>query len=412
MKNNITDKEIFAHIKRTLESQEEDYIPGSWESFLLKQRKRKRLLVWRIASGIAACLLVGYLGSTYFLADKRDASTINQEQMATTTVKAPESTQKTATQTKTLVVISSVKTKILTSTRINSQVISAKVKKTIVKMEDTALVFQAVSSNSKDSLKAIPSFVDSGDVQLKNGKSDSIKNFSDSILNKALPQVLNNPSANEVKKLAVTSKRKVRFGINFSPGVNSTRSAQSFSFQGGVSADISLFSNFQLSTGLLMENQSIVNNLPGIVASSSAPANQTKIKLINLDVPVNITWKFLAQKSNAFYASAGISSLVYLKQEDKNTTYSQFLEPVSSVVGDQKIMSYNIVEKVSVTQNAVTPGQIFDIAGRINIMLGVERKLSDRIYIHLEPYAKIPVSGLAPENLKHTSTGINFKISF
>ena len=59
---NRTEREIFAHIKRSLKSYEEEYIPGSWEGFLKKRRIRKRKYFLRIASGITACLFLGIIG--------------------------------------------------------------------------------------------------------------------------------------------------------------------------------------------------------------------------------------------------------------------------------------------------------------------------------------------------------------
>ena len=120
---------------------------------------------------------------------------------------------------------------------------------------------------------------------------------------------------------------------------------------GGLSADIPLFSNVQLSTGVQVENQHMAEKVSGIVSSSTAPQNETKTKLINLDVPINITWKFASEKSHAYYVSAGLSSLVYLRQENRNTTYSDMLVPVSTIVAGQEIKSYSVVNQVSVTQN-------------------------------------------------------------
>ena len=146
--------------------------------------------------------------------------------------------------------------------------------------------------------------------------------------------------------------------------------------------------------------------------STTAPLNENRTKLINLDVPVNISWKFFSEKTNSYYVSAGLSSLVYLRQNNKNTTYSQDMIPVSSVVAGTEVKSYTLVNQVSVSENSGAPDQAFDFAGRVNIMVGFEKKLSNKLYIHIEPFAKIPASGLAPGNLNHTSTGINFKISF
>ena len=154
------------------------------------------------------------------------------------------------------------------------------------------------------------------------------------------------------------------------------------------------------------------NATSSVAPITTAPLHENSTKLVNLDVPVNITWKFFSEKTNSYYVSAGLSSLVYLHQNNKNTTYSQDLVPVSSVVSGVEVKSYNVVDQVSVSENTATPNQTFDFAGRVNILVGFEKKLSNKLFIHIEPYAKIPASGLAPGNLNHTSTGINFKISF
>jgi hypothetical protein len=142
------------------------------------------------------------------------------------------------------------------------------------------------------------------------------------------------------------------------------------------------------------------------------PLNQTETRLINLALPLNITWKFISQKSQSYYVSTGFSSLVYLKQENKVTSYSNQLVPISSLVGGQEVKSYDLVSQASVTQDTFAPDQTFNFAGRLNIILGVERRISERISIHLEPYAKIPVAGLETGSLMNTSSGINFKVSF
>jgi hypothetical protein len=67
---------------------------------------------------------------------------------------------------------------------------------------------------------------------------------------------------------------------------------------------------------------------------------------------------------------------------------------------------------VSVTQNSVAPTQTFDFAGRINLMVGFEKKLTNRFYLHIEPYTKIPTSGQAAGSFNYTTSGINFKVSF
>jgi hypothetical protein len=277
---------------------------------------------------------------------------------------------------------------------------------------DQNKVIQPFSVVRKDTLNQTATLTVSPMDQPSNHKADSEKISRDSIKAKPEPVLLATNSPEEYQKIAAEPRRKVRFGLNFSPGFNASQSASSVNYMGGVSADIPLSSKFQLSTGVQVENQSIVKEYHGIVASSTVPQNQIKTELINLDVPVNITWLFVAEKSHAYYVSAGLSSLVYLKQENRNTTYSQDLIPVSSMLNGQEVKSYSVVDHVSVTQNTVAPTQTFDFAGKLNLMVGFEKKLTNRFYIHIEPYTKIPTSGQSAGSLNYTTSGINFKVSF
>ncbi len=412
MKDNKRENEIFDQIRQSLDSYEEAYIPGAWENFLDIQKKRKRILLYRIASGIAACLIIGFLGFN-FLPSEKNAELKGTTATTDNFVKiTPESGKDSLQLSPQKSVANPSVLKPFKSTVMASSAKPALKKILIAEAENKPSDLRPVTNLAKDTVqgKAAVS-ANTGPLALTNLK-DTIRDIPDTVRSKAsniLPgiqlAVVNQNSASEIR-------RKVRFGINFSPGVNSTQSTNSFNYTGGISADIPLSSNFQLSTGLQIENQTVVNKFPGIVASSALPSNQKETKLINLDIPVNITWKFIAEKSHAYYVSTGLSSLVYLKQKDKNTTYSQELVQVSSIVAGDEKNAYSLMNNVSVTQNTVAPIQTFDFAGQFNVILGVERKLSNRIYIHLEPFAKIPVAGLAAENLKHTTSGINFKISF
>lgn len=413
MKNYKTDSEISALIKQALDSRQEDYIPGSWENFLLIQKKKRKAFVLRIVSRVAACLVVGFLGFNFFRTTLNEESSNANQPVATIVQPVPPNNKPTAKDYAPSVSPISLSAKQVASANTHQVSAAGSPKQPIVLFEERTVSNPLPAEEiiqDTSSLKRIFT----ADLKIKSGVSaaDSVRKAADSVEVKTDVNVPNSLNAPADKKIAAVQKRKIRFGINFSPGVNTTQSASSFNYQGGVSADIDLFSNFQLSTGLQLENQNIVNNERGLATSTLASSNQLKTKLLNLDIPVNITWKFLSEKSNSFYVSAGLSSLVYLKQDNKNTTYSQMMVPMSSVSVGDAIKTYSYVDQVSVVQNAVTPDRAFDFAGRVNLIFGVETKLTPRLFLHLEPYAKIPVTGMAAENLKHTSTGINFKISF
>ncbi len=425
MRNDITDNEIFARIKQSLDSYQEDYIPGSWENFLLIQKRRKRIFFLRIASGIAACLIVGFLGFNFLNSSTGIDLVISNQ--TSTNISSPEKVedQKIKEEFTPASIPASSILKQFTSNRVRSISPSISKQGFIAEREDTTPNQQKVLNNLIDSSAKKSVMATNINLNITN-KVDTVTLKVDTIRGKHVNTLLDSKTTSGNEEIAAVNKRKIRFGLNLSPGLNSTQSASTFNYMGGVSADIPLFANFELSTGIQIENQMIMNKTQGMTLASSSnsdytslasnktviPSSQMEIKLINLDLPVNITWKFINEKTHAYYVSAGLSSLVYLKQENKNTIYSQQLVPAASSVVGQEVKSFDIVSQVNVTQNIFTPNQVFDFAGRLNIILGVERKLSKRFFIHLEPYAKIPVAGQASENLKHTSTGINFKVSF
>ena len=413
MKNkNRTESEIFAHIKQSLENYEEAYIPGSWEGFVQKRRIRQRKLFLRIASGIAACLLLGFVGVNLVHFEKRTNLKSISEQTTSSIRNTPDVELKSIKKTEPSMVSLKPVLKQFKSPATESKVNSILKENLIAEGENKVAEHPMGSNPAVDSINKASALTASTDLQLNNNKADTIRSGTDTIKGKTTNSIINTPPTKGNQNLADASRRKVRFGINFSPGVNTSQSSGSFNYMGGLSADISLFSNVQLSTGLQIENQSTLKKMQGIVSSSTVPQNESKTKLINLDLPVNITWKFVSEKSHAYYVSAGLSSLIHLKQEIKNTTYSQDLIPASSLVNGEVIKTYSIVEQVSVTQNTVAPTQTFNFAGRINFMVGFEKKLTDRLFIHIEPYAKVPTPGQAQGNLNQTTTGINFKISF
>lgn len=434
MKDEKTDSEIFARIKQSLDSYQEDYVPGSWENYLQRSRAKKRKLFLQIASGIAACLLIGFAGTELIHFEKADSPLLtagqtpggaSQQTLEPVVIKQSAVSSPIIRPSASPLAVVATSPKTIQLVRTSSKAAPGSTSNSRATKENTTSVNLLATNVVTDSINKVAPLSESAAVQVSKNKRDSLRNGQDTI--RVSAKLLDTQPKTQNQEIAEIHKRKVRFGINFSPGVSTAKSSNSFNFTGGLSADISLFANFQLTTGLQVENQNIIQKIPGMASSSiassadvsasavpftTAPLKENSTKLINLDVPINITWKFFSEKTNSYYVSAGLSSLVYLHQNNKNTTYSQDLIPVSSVVSGVEVKSYNVVDQVSVSENTVAPNQTFDFAGRVNIMVGFEKKLSNKLYIHIEPYAKIPASGLAPGNLNHTSTGINFKISF
>jgi hypothetical protein len=426
MKENKTDSEIFAAIRQTLESYEEAYVPGAWEAFAQIQKRRKRSRYLRIASVLAACLILGSIGSNYFLFNKPGLPLMNSGQIANIQ-SVPPKPEKTA-ERKAAPAVSTKKSGLKTASMFQMASISKPGHSENIQAKHGTEPSKPLdgAAFAHDSTERRVALVANANLQKPKSVSDTLINLPDTAGRETKNKIAESQLTTDYQDVQTVPKRKIRFGFNFSPGVSSTQSASSFCYTGGVSADIPLFANVQLSTGLQLENQTIVNKTLSMSSADASsynqiamssnqkpiPFNQTESRLVNLDLPLNITWKFIAQKTHSYYVSTGFSSLVYLKQENTITRYSNQLVPVSAMVGGQEVKTFDLVSQESVTVDSSTPGQAFDFAGRFNIMLGVERKLSNRIFIHLEPYTKIPITGKEAGSLMNTTSGINFKVSF
>lgn len=426
MKSSETEREITELIKTTLDNYQEDYIPGAWENFVSIRKRKKKIIFLRIASGIAACLIIGLLGLQYFSSDhlvKQDTAIVKNDRRQKPLVKdsidktdAPQADkagsrelladQNTDNRETPKSVYQSAKTKVVVKDSNDAKNKSSQLAEVATQLNNgageknsTAIPSSAnvVENTQKQSGNRTDSTVNKADS--KPSKPAEKKAFSEQ-------ELLRRFAANDIQS---SEKRKIRVGINFSPGVSSTQMGSAFTYSGGVSTDIKLFSNILLSTGLQIEHQSVKN---GNNATASLSAARTKADLVNLDLPLNITWKFISGKSKSFYVSGGVSSLAYLSEKyDKTISIRQIAE-VKTVAAGMEKLSYKM-ENIETKSETTEPSfNSLDIAGRLNLIFGMEQRLSPKLYLHLEPYMKIPVSGLATENLRFSTGGVTCKISF
>ena len=203
---------------------------------------------------------------------------------------------------------------------------------------------------------------------------------------------------------------KFRIGVNLSPGMTSANSLSSFSFSGGINAEYAISGKFLVSAGLQVERQKVTSE--STENPAWLPPEEIRADLIDIDLPVNIKWKFFKKRSDSYYLAGGISSVVYLMERYNNTSYTQKMVPTVEMSAEGPSVQYKL-ENVKTTESKTeAPFSTFDFAGRVNIIFGVERLTSSGLFLHLEPYVKIPVSGLAAQNLKFTTSGLTCRISF
>jgi hypothetical protein len=277
---------------------------------------------------------------------------------------------------------------------------------------ETSMVFHSEPNPEADApvSKDAQYIPDSLNAEVSLNQNNSLTGNSDSSGYKPLYKQTDPQTSIENDITDRSSSQKFRFGVNISPGVASTATASTFNYSGGVNADFAFLPSFRLSTGLQFEHLSVVNtDQPD---DPSLPEGETKATLVDLDIPLNITWKFLVRKSTSYYVSGGISSVVYLSEKYVNTSYSQQMVAVVEVNDYKPSITYQKENVKTTEQTTEDPLSTFDFASRVNIIFGYEQHLSSKLFLHVEPYLKIPISDLATQNIKYTTGGITCKISF
>ncbi|HYF69593.1 MAG TPA: outer membrane beta-barrel protein [Ohtaekwangia sp.] len=113
-----------------------------------------------------------------------------------------------------------------------------------------------------------------------------------------------------------------------------------------------------------------------------------------LDIPLNITYTFNTGKTMQFYASAGISS--YIMNEENYVFHydGSYGEPY--------------------TYSTTIKGKNNELFSILNISLGVQKQISSRWAIQLEPFVKHSLSGIGEGDLSLNSIGgfLNLRYSF
>lgn len=426
-KENEIDKQIADKLRRKLNSMpEQEYVAGSWENFKAVSaansamlRRARTIRFYRYSAiGVAAILLVGLF---LFTSDNLSKTTIITPIAVVENPFQDIESLELAIDTPVLAVETPALDKSIKS--ISSKVFLAEQRERAKSASN-----KIVAQTREEALQASESAQAINSVQLSESaqaKESSANKESEAFKNSANKE--NNALANNHKEALITSKnnqifqndskqldkKPLRFGVNISPGFNSTstNSGSSLNYSGGVTMDISIAKNLQISTGVQIEHNNV--GVESQVRTMGVEPGHIDAVLTNLDIPLNITWHFFSDKNTSYYISGGFSSLAYLNEKYTTTSYShQIKAHTVAQSGDEQLTTYRIENVESVKTTTISSPNALDVAGRVNLIFGYEQKLSPKLNLHIEPFIKIPLTGLASENMRFTTGGVTFKVSF
>jgi hypothetical protein len=407
-------RDIGEIIKSSLSEQEERYIEGSWERFSLKQRRKRFLLFRNISAGVAAAVVLALI--VFGVQNDQTSQKIEE-------VSAIVTTPDTGTEINPSENSDNIKRGVEAGESQNQIIIVKKApseaiggKRLIAKSEITETKEEIVKESERETevkkLTALKEQIDSAEIQ-EPAKRQVPATTPPKPAEESKYQVPATISSRTAFALIENERheRKVRFGINVAPGMSSATNGSALNIGGGINLDIAIAKNLDISTGFQVEYRDIetaTGNGTGVSA-----IQQTSYNITNLDIPLNITWKFKTNRTESYYISGGFSSLAYLGENYSTTSYNQMLQ--SSIVYDvsgAENTVYKLVDVRTTTVERTEPFSSLDVAGRINLMVGYSTSVSPKLNLHIEPYIKIPLTGMGSKDMRFTTSGITCKISF
>lgn len=113
-----------------------------------------------------------------------------------------------------------------------------------------------------------------------------------------------------------------------------------------------------------------------------------------IDVPLNLSLRLTNQTQNKLYATAGISSYVMLSEK------YDFVYNNPSPAFPTGRREYTVTNKNK------------HLLSVVNLGVALERPVSDQVSIVIEPYAKLPLTGIGQGETDLKSFGVGFKLNY
>jgi hypothetical protein len=125
-----------------------------------------------------------------------------------------------------------------------------------------------------------------------------------------------------------------------------------------------------------------------------------------LEIPINLKFKVLENKSSDLYVVSGFSNMLYLNQQNV-TTYSavNLSQPNFS-------SSNQVVETFTQTQRPDSGSGNVDSGQMLNLGVGFEQSLKNGTFISIEPFYKMSLGTQTFSNQQFSIGGVNLRMNF
>lgn len=195
-------------------------------------------------------------------------------------------------------------------------------------------------------------------------------------------------------------RRRVYWGVLAGIGANrvSNQDIKKPGYSTGIIAGKEFSGSLALETGITFNLQNYYTSGQHFSMSkigTSMPSDMEIIyvngRLYTLQFPVRIKYKFAQDRNNSYFITGGaISSLLCRESNDYMTMHNNVMKP------DKGLYKENY----------------FSFMSNVSFSIGIERVLSPRLTIRIEPYYSMPIRRTGMGNISMQQAGINFMLLF
>jgi hypothetical protein len=401
---NLFEKFVVKKIARSVQNHIEPYQEGAWENFLARKKNKKKKMIFRYVSGIAASVLFIFIIGVFFfhkgkesiqnketlLGRKNDSDTVNSKSnlprsildsslamVDTPFIESPSAKKLPLISKNDISEERASQASYLDEQQgRNSSGVNANIDSTMT-LEGIPIV-KAVLEKTTDSLHAIP--VD---------------------------------EHNQDEKAVGRNRSKPIMRILLSPGFGTTQansqSLNSSFFGGGASIELPVSSQFAVGSGLVLNSFDITNEAV-VIKNSSSQMDRIEISQINVDIPLTIRYSIPNRKNN-LYVIAGVSSYYCLSQNaDITSSMTREIQVIRLEGGMEQVttVTETVTDKNSLPQN----NNRFSPAAMINFSFGIRAYSSENMSYEIQPFYKHPVKPLSDHASKFPMGGVTLTVTF
>lgn len=200
-----------------------------------------------------------------------------------------------------------------------------------------------------------------------------------------------------------------RIGVAVAPMVSGGEAGTDLGLSGGVATEWELSEKFSLASGLLFAQNQLLYEPGAGELSAASNLNSVQANLVAIELPLNLQYHV----NEHVFVSAGISSATFLKE---SYDYTYEFETMVFVEEDFRESGTQTVAKPITTYETVAREEpaltTFNVAAFYNLSLGYQYGLNEHILLSVEPFIKLPATGLTHNDLRYSAGGIQLKVKF